>query len=178
MKFSIENLFRQKTVIFRQESKGMRNLSIIIVLCLLTACNWTAKREEKTQKLVAEEMKAIDWDDLDQYPLFADCDELVSKPEQRDCFMQTLLSHFADTLRESDFVLVEAIEDTIFVDFRMEDTGAISLLNIKNDEKVSQQLPGFRNEIEKSLNSLPKIAPPLKRGIPVSAKFRIPIVLQ
>ena len=156
----------------------MRNLSIICLLSLLTACDWSAKREEKTRELVDQEIQTIDWDDVDQYPLFADCDELASKPEQKKCFMETLLRHFSKTLQESDLVLEKEIRDTIFVDFRMEDTGAITLINIKNDEQINQQIPDFRNQIEKSLNNLPKIEPALKRGIPVSAKFRIPIVLQ
>jgi len=109
--------------------------------------------------------------------LFADCDELVSKQEQKKCFMTTLLRHFSDTLHESEFVVQEEIRDTIFVDFMMEDTGSITLMNIHNAEKVNEQLPDFDNQIEKSLSSLPKIEPALKRGIPVRAKFRIPIVL-
>lgn len=156
----------------------MRNLPILCLLYLLAACNQSAKREEKTQELVDQEIQAIDWEDVDQYPLFADCDELASKPEQKRCFMETLLRHFSKTLQESDLVLEEEVKDTIFVNFRMEDTGEISLINIKNDEEIIKQVPEFRDQIEKSLNSLPKIEPALKRGIPVSAKFRIPIVLQ
>ncbi|HDZ13722.1 MAG TPA: hypothetical protein ENH60_02330 [Pricia sp.] len=123
-------------------------------------------------------MQSIDWEDVDQYPLFVDCDELASKPEQKKCFMQTLLRHFSKSLQESDLLLTEAVKDTIFVNFKMEDTGAITLMDITNGERISQQVPGFQNQIEKSLHSLPKIEPALKRGIPVSAKFRIPIVLQ
>jgi hypothetical protein len=144
----------------------------------LTGCNSSTKREEKTQELVDQEIRAIDWEEVDQYPLFADCDELAGRPEQKKCFMETLLKHFSKTLQESDLVLEEEVKDTVFVDFRMEDTGAITLITIKNDEEIQKQLPGFRNQIEKSLNSLPRIEPALKRGIPVSAKFRIPIVLQ
>ena len=142
------------------------------------ACNGSAKREQKTQELVDREIRSIDWEDVDQYPLFVDCDELASKPEQKRCFMETLLRHFSKSLQESDLVLTEEVRDTIFVNFRMEDTGAITLIDIKNDKQIGPQLPTFEDQIKKSLNNLPKIEPALKRGIPVSAKFRIPIVLQ
>ena len=142
------------------------------------ACNGSVKREQKTQELVDREIRSIDWEDVDQYPLFVDCDELASKPEQKRCFMETLLRHFSKSLQESDLVLTEEVRDTIFVNFRMEDTGAITLIDIKNDEQIGPQLPTFEDQIKKSLNNLPKIEPALKRGIPVSAKFRIPIVLQ
>lgn len=147
------------------------------MLSLLTACNWSASREEKTQELVSQEIQSIDWEDVDKYPLFDDCDETVSKQEQKRCFMETLLLHFSMTLQESELVWHEEIKDTIFVDFMMEDTGSIRLMNIHNDEEVSSQIPEFTDQIKKSLSSLPKIEPALKRGIPVKAKFRIPIVL-
>ncbi|MDO6517380.1 hypothetical protein [Zobellia uliginosa] len=156
----------------------MRNLTILCFLFVLTACNWSASREKKTQELVNKEILGIDWEDVDQYPLFADCDETASKQEQKQCFMATLLKHFSETLEESDFVVEEAVNDTIFVDFLMEASGAISLLEIDKGGITDDQLPGFDEQITKCLNRLPKIEPALKRGIPVRAKFRIPIVLQ
>ena len=155
----------------------MRYLTLFFILCLLTACNWSASREKKTQELVNKQIQSIDWEDVDKYPLFLNCDETLSKQEQKKCFMQTLLRHFSTTLEAADFELQEDVKDTIFVDFVMEDTGTITLKNILNDDEVSRQLPDFGHQIEKSLNNLPKIEPALKRGIPVSAKFRIPIVL-
>ena len=155
----------------------MRYLTLFFFLCLLTACNWSASREEKTQELVSQEIQSIDWEDVDKYPLFDDCDETVSKEEQKKCFMETLLLHFSMTLQESELVWHEEIKDTIFVDFMMEDTGSIRLMNIHNDEEVSNEIPEFTDQIKKSLHGLPKIQPALKRGIPVKAKFRIPIVL-
>lgn len=155
----------------------MRYAIILWVFVLLSACNWSTAKEEKTQELVLEEIQAIDWDDVDQYPLFDDCEETVTKEERKKCFMETLLFHFSMTLQAAEFELQEEVKDTILVDFIMEDTGSIILMNIHNDEKVNAQLPNFRNQIEKCLQNLPKIEPALKRGIPVSAKFRIPIVL-
>jgi len=156
----------------------MRYLIFLFILCFSLSCNWSASREEKTQELVSQEIQSIDWKDVDKYPLFDDCDETVSKQEQKKCFMETLLRHFSDTLEKSEFVLQEAVNDTILVDFVMEDTGSITLMNIHNDAALRKQLPDFEKQIKNSLGSLPKIQPALKRGIPVRAKFRIPIVLQ
>lgn len=156
----------------------MRYLTLFFILCLCLGCNWSAAREEKTQELVSQEIQSIDWKDVDKYPLFDDCDETVPKQEQKRCFMETLLRHFSDTLKKSEFVLQEEVKDTIFVDFIMEDTGSITLMNIHNADALHKQLPDFEKHIKKSLGSLPKIEPPLKRGIPVRAKFRIPIVLK
>ncbi len=155
----------------------MQKLWILGVLCLFTSCNWFTSREEKTLELVNQEMQTIDWNEIDQYPLFANCDELVSKKFQRECFEKTLLKHFSDLINEFEFELDSAISDTINVDFLIDKEGGISVLDIEKNVKIEAQIPEFNGIIIQGLKGLPVIAPALKRGIPVATKFRFPIVL-
>ncbi len=155
-------------------------MRIAVLLCcffLFTSCDWFASKEQKTQKLVNEEMQTINWDDVDQYPLFEDCDETASKIGQRSCFENTFLKHFIATLEEFDFVLNSDINTSVDVVFLIDEEGQISILNIEKNSLIQQQIPEFDALITQSLKSLPSIEPALKRGIPVKAKFRIPIVL-
>ena len=134
-------------------------------------------RDVKTDRLVQKELGSIDWNDVDQYPLFNTCGESISKEEQRICFETELLDHFSETLREFEFVLSEDVEDTIYVDFLVERNGAITVLDIEDQWEVQKQIPEFNAVITQSLKSLPPVEPALKRGIPVNAKFRIPLEL-
>lgn len=127
--------------------------------------------------LVEEELQSIDWNDVDQYPLFDDCDETVSKTAQRECFENTLLLHFSMTLQDFEFALDEEVDDTIYVDFLVDREGGMSVLDIQENNMIKEQIPEFDAIITQSLKSLPRVEPALKRGIPVNAKFRIPIVL-
>jgi len=122
-------------------------------------------------------MHAIDWNDVDQYPLFADCDETATKAAQKDCFEETLLLHFSMTLQDFEFVLDSTLTDTLYLDFLVDHEGAISVLDMERNRDVISQIPEFEGVITQSLKSLPHIEPALKRGIPVNAKFRIPLVL-
>ncbi len=155
----------------------MRRLVILGVFFLMASCQWFASQEAKTQMLVEEELQSIDWNDVDQYPLFDDCDETVSKTAQKACFENTLLLHFSMTLQDFEFVLDEEVDDTIYVDFLVDSEGTMSVLEIQENNTVKQQIPEFDAIITQSLKSLPRVEPALKRGIPVNAKFRIPIVL-
>ncbi len=150
---------------------------VLCGLCLFTSCDWFSSREEKVQKLVDEELKSIDWNDVDQYPLFADCDETASKLDQKTCFESNILLHFSMTLQDFEFVLNEAVSDTIYVDFLTDHEGIITVLEVEKNEVLMAQVPEFEAIVTQSLKTLPKVAPALKRGIPVNAKFRIPIVL-
>lgn len=155
----------------------MKNLILLCLLCLCISCEWISNKDAKTQKLVEQEMQEINWNDLDQYPLFDNCDESESKITQRACFEETILLHFSMTLQDFEFVLNKDVNDTLFVDFLMDKEGLISVLRIEKDSAIDEQMPEFDGIITQSLKSLPKVEPALKRGIPVNAKFRIPIVL-
>ena len=155
----------------------MRKFLTVLVVCIFASCNFFESTDEKTQKLVTKELQSIDWTDVDKYPLFNDCDETVAKIEQKKCFIETLSLHFTMTLQEFEPVLNEKVNDTIFIDFIVENTGEIAIMNIHNKEVLEEQMQEFEEKISESLTSLPRIEPALKRGIPVSTKFRIPIVI-
>ncbi|MDC6350253.1 hypothetical protein PP178_01715 [Zeaxanthinibacter sp. PT1] len=155
----------------------MRKLGIIIFCGLLSSCAWFESPEVQTQKMVAAELESINWNDVDQYPLFLDCDETVPKAVQRACFERTLLKHFSEILSEFEFELANDVADTLYVDFLVDKTGAISVLDMEENAAIRNQIPEFNGVIIESLKSLPKLEPALKRGIPVSAKFRVPIIL-
>lgn len=155
----------------------MRKMGILCGLCLMVSCDWVSSREANTQKLVDRELSGIDWNDVDQYPLFEECDEAVAKTTQRECFENTLLMHLSMTLENFEFMLNNDFEVTIYVDFLVDREGVLSVLEIDENAAVREQIPEFNGIITQSLKSLPKLEPALKRGIPVNAKFRIPLVL-
>lgn len=155
----------------------MRKVAVLAYVFLFTSCDWFTSKEEKTQVLVHEEMQNINFNEVDRYPMFSDCDEMVSKQEQKICFETTLLMHFSKTLQDFEFVMDSEIRDTVFVDFMTDKNGTVSVLGIEKNAAIDDQMPEFNGIITQSLKSMPTVQPALKRGIPVNAKFRIPIVL-
>lgn len=155
----------------------MNKFLLILVLLGFTSCNLFESKEEKTQKLVAEKLLQIDWSDVDDYPLFSDCDETVSKALQKKCFEEKLLLHLSVGLKEFHMTSETEINDVVFLDFSVEKDGNVSIDTIENKVIFGDQMEKFENQIAKSLKTLPHIEPALKQGIPVNAKFRIPIFL-
>jgi hypothetical protein len=143
----------------------------------LTSCEWFASPETKTQQLVEEELSAIDWNEVDQYPLFDTCEETASKPEQQTCFEKNLVMHLSMSLQDFEFHSEEQLADTLFVDFMVDHQGKISVVSMDKNPGFSKENPEFERIVSKSLRSLPRLEPALKRGIPVSSRFRIPLVL-
>jgi len=155
----------------------MRYLLLALFLFGFTSCHLFESKEEKTQKLVQKELIQIDWSDVDDYPLFEDCDETLNKKLQRDCFENNIIENLSRDLKEFQFISESRVEDVVFLDFKIESDGTVAVVNVENIEILGEQKAEFIAKVQFSLNSLPHIEPALKRGIPVSAKFRVPIFL-
>lgn len=136
-----------------------------------------ASKEKKTQELVQKEVQEIDFNEVDNYPLFENCDETLTKAGQRECFEQQILSNCSQILSQYEFVLATNADENVYVDFLVDQDGQVSVLFIEKDEAIDEQMPEFNQLITQGLEDLPPLAPALKRGIPVKTKFRIPIIL-
>lgn len=143
----------------------------------MASCNFFDSKEKRTQGFINAELQEIDWNSIDSYPLFLDCDETASKENQRQCFEQKLTTHFESTLNEFEFVVNPDSNPVVFVTFVIDVDGRIDVISIDKDASIVKQMPEFDGIVSQSLKNIPAIAPALKRGIPVSTKFRIPIQL-
>ncbi|MBM1105652.1 hypothetical protein JQC67_05805 [Aurantibacter crassamenti] len=143
----------------------------------MTSCGWLTSKEERTQELVQQELLEIDFNEVDNYPLFENCDETLSKSGQRQCFEQEVLLNCAKILEQYKFVLNKKTNKNVLVDFLVDQNGKVSVLKIEKDSQIDDLMPEFNQLITQGLEELPSLQPALKRGIPVKAKFRIPIVL-
>lgn len=155
----------------------MRKISILLFLCVFSSCGWLVSKEEKTRELVQKELQEIDFNSIDSYPLFENCDETQTPAGQRECFEREVLSNCSKILNQYEFTVDSAADKTVYVDFLVDKDGRVAVLNIEKDETIAARMPEFDKLITRGLKDLPPLAPALKRGIPVKAKFRIPIVL-
>lgn len=146
-------------------------------LGLLTSCELFISTEEKTQQLVREELKTINWNEVDQYPLFEVCDETAAKPLQRQCFQEAMLRHCAQAVEELDFRANHELNDTVYLDFIIDEHGLIAMVAVEQKTTVLREIADFNTKISESMNRLTTVAPALKRGIPVRMRFRLPLVL-
>ncbi|MGD1945577.1 MAG: hypothetical protein ACFB0A_04815 [Croceivirga sp.] len=154
----------------------MRRWWFLAILLFFTSCQYFLSKEEQTQKRVNDELMAIDWNDVDKYPLFEACDEMASKPVQRNCFEQEMLKRFMEAFSDTVYEVDREIKDTLFVDFEVDEDGFVNITEIEENNVIEQVVPGFRDEIRKRFRDL-TVIPAHKRGINVKIKFRLPIVL-
>lgn len=155
----------------------MKRYVYFLLIIFISSCSFFESKEKKTQEFINIELGQIDWNSIDSYPFFYTCDESVTKAEQKICFEETLTTHFQETLSDFEFTLSEKENETVAVIFVIDTLGKINVINIEKNASVLKQMPEFDGVITQSLKNLPKLAPALKRGIPVNSKYRIPVQL-
>ena len=144
----------------------------------MSSCQWFTSREARTKAYVEEEMRQIDFNQLDQFPLFEICDETASKFRQQDCFESTMLMNLSLIMEEKGIQLQGSAGDTLWLDFTVDQEGMVSIDSTGLSSVSGETYPEIYQAMNLSMSDLPPIAPALKRGVPVAAQFRLPLVLK
>ncbi len=120
----------------------------------------------------------IDYNDVDVYPLFLDCNNCDSSEKQNLCFEMELLRRLQKITSKNSLGASNAVSDTIMVDILVNTEGKISIVSIQKNPNIEQQVPELDSLLFKSFALLPStVQPSLKRGIPVNSMFTLPILL-
>ena len=155
-----------------------RKYLAILLSLFLVSCQFFETEKISSETFYEEELKAINWEDVDQYPAFSACEEFTEKKEQKHCFETTLSQYVYQTIESKNIVTGQDISSRVLLTFNISNTGEISNLNIEMDTVIEKEIPFLRQWLEECIDSLPQAAPAYKRGIPVNTKFTLPLVIK
>ncbi|MCF8713601.1 hypothetical protein JM658_02080 [Joostella atrarenae] len=156
----------------------MQKFGVILFCLLLVSCELFTSEKEAKEEIIKRERQSINWNDVDQYPLFENCDETDDRNTQRICFQETFTNHFLATLTNNHLVTHKNLNDTINVQLLIGKEGNVTILQIKKNKRVSKEIPEIDTLIAHTVETLPRVYPALKRNIPVNMKIQLPIILK
>ncbi|MCX2678776.1 hypothetical protein OOZ15_02380 [Galbibacter sp. EGI 63066] len=155
----------------------MQKFGAFLFCLLFISCEFFTSPKEAKEQILKRERQSINWNDVDQYPLFETCDETAEREVQYQCFQETFTAHFYKTLAQEQLVVHKTLNDTIKVQLLIGKEGHVSILQIKKNKKVAKEIPQIDTLIAHSVKTMPKVYPALKRNIPVNMKIQLPIIL-
>lgn len=148
-----------------------------LILCVCASCDFFKKPVVSQETIIAQEKESINLNTVDVFPSFSNCDEL-DKEAQKTCFFQTLTNQIHAQLSQHTISVTKSIQDTIQVALQIDTLGVIEVSSINKNMLTAKQIPALDSLIKASTVSLPKVSPAYKRGIPVTTKFILPIILK
>lgn len=156
----------------------MRITLLLLLFPFLVGCDYFETRKISSEEVLDQETRTLNWKEVDEYPAFENCKNITELQKARDCFETTISRSIYAHLEKQEPVVTEAIDDTVVLYLKVEKTGRPAIDSILVDTTVTNQLPDIKLWLQQSVDSLPRIYPASKRGIPVSSTYRMPIVIR
>ncbi|HLS31669.1 MAG TPA: hypothetical protein VK021_12495 [Flavobacteriaceae bacterium] len=154
-----------------------RFLLLLIALSLLGCEKFETKKLSSTD-IVEEEIKHIDWKNLDSYPSLETCEDITIESNKKQCFENELSKHIFEVLAEHEVSLKDSIREELELKIYISNRGETSLKKVEISAELAEQIPELEDWLNEAVSSLPKIYPAEKRGVPVSSNFKLPLVIQ
>lgn len=156
----------------------MRTALLCLLFAVLTGCNNFETRKISSEEVLDQETRSLNWKEVDEYPAFDHCRNISEIEKAKECFESTVANSVYTYLSRQEPIVTEAIDDTVFVHLEISKTGIPTIESIDADSLVTTQLPELQLWLKQSIDSLPKIHPASKRGIPVSSVFIMPVMIK
>ena len=156
----------------------MRQTCLLLLFLALASCEYFNVKKTSSEAILKEELQTFNWNDVDEYPSFSVCDSLTVKAEKKTCFQQVLTSHISGFLQDEIIIVTKDISDTLVLNFQVSETGNLKLIDAKIDPLTIAEIPNIKSLLTKSLDSLPRIFPAIKRGQQVKTAFELPIIVK
>src|SRR5690606_31092320 len=114
----------------------MKRVVVIFCCLFLVSCNWMTSKKEVKESLIRKELETINWNDVDRYPLFENCDETKSREQQKRCFENGFNQHFLKSLQQQPLIVHRNLNDTLKILLLIGKKGEVSILQIKKSKEI------------------------------------------
>jgi len=156
----------------------MYKITCVFLLFALLGCQHLETKKVFSDDIAAEELKHINWNDVETYPSFPECEKCDEKAKQKRCFEQKLTQIIYENLAANQVILQDSLQEKIIVFIGISTKGEVKIDSLKTSKKLNEQLPEFKKWLEYAVANLPKTYPAQKRGIPVNTSFQLPLKIQ
>lgn len=156
----------------------MKSIGYFILLIFLWGCKDFETKKLSSEELLEEELKELDWNNLDTYPDIKDCESYSSTQEKKHCFEREITGHIYQSLSEHEVTLKDSIYEKIYLSIKISTEGQPSLEEVKLSDRLEYEIPDLKDWLHQSIRELPQIYPGEKRGVPVTSEFKLPLIIQ
>lgn len=157
---------------------NMRKKILILFLLplLFGSCQYFNQQVPTEEALLEKELKAINWNEVDEFPSVVSCESIHDKEQKKQCFFEYLTMLIQQKLNIDTLSVLYPKLDTIDVKVTVLPNATMEFETQLNDS-LSYNHAVIDSIIKTRLVDFPDINPALKRGIPVKTQFVLPVIL-
>lgn len=154
----------------------LRVFSFLMVLVLCTSCEYRSFFKKQTSEITSSTI--VDFSSVDVSPSFEICDALIEKDKQTNCFRSTMYSEIGHRLTQQKLIVTQAVDEVVVVKLQISQQGKITFVSMQASKNIVKEIPTFAKMLQQTIEELPTVYPAIKRGIPVTTQYQLPIRIQ
>ncbi len=154
-------------------------IQILLLLSILfNSCQYFDKKVPSEKDLLQKELKAINWNEVDEFPSVVKCDKIENKTQRQQCFFEVMTQLIQEKLSKDTLSIlypeldIIELKVTIFPNSTMQFEPQFPTDSVTYDKTKIDSILKIR------LINFPKVNPAIKRGIPVKTQFILPVILK
>lgn len=155
---------------------ALRTTLLICFVFLFVSCEFIEKQTKREPIPVVDTI--VDFNSVDAFPLFPECNEIPSRKRQQICFQVNMSEYINAGLKKYPWNAWEQVNDTVMLKLMVDKEGKTSMMGVRISEETQKILPKFDSVLRESVKEVPQLKPAIKRDIPVATSFVLPIILQ
>ncbi|MEZ7516394.1 hypothetical protein QO192_14015 [Flavobacterium frigidarium] len=156
----------------------MKYYQLLLIAMLFNSCQYFDKQVPSEKELLQKELKSINWNEVDEYPSFVDCNKMDSKTERQQCFFQYLTTLIQEKIMVDTLSIMYPELDTIQVLVTVFPNSKLKFEPQFPKDSVAYDTIKIDSILHARLIDFPKVNPAIKRGIPVKTQFVLPVIIK
>ena len=156
----------------------MKKTLSLTLLFLISSCQYFGGEVPSKKELLDKELNTINWDEVDEFPSFSECDKIKNDRMQKQCFFEFLTQTIQEKLSSDTLVTLYPELDTIEVKVTVFPNSTMKFEPQFPKDSIAYDTIKVDSILQSRLVNFPKVHPATKRGLPVKTEFILPVIIK
>ena len=156
----------------------MKQFSVFLLLFSMVSCQYFEKQVPDEKELLEQELKKINWKEVDEFPSVLQCDTIKDAEIKRQCFFDYLAQTIQERIGIDTLQMLYPEMDTIEVKVIINPDASLQFEPQFSKDSVKYDKVKIDSILTARLSDFPKVEPAIKRGIKVKTQFVLPVIIK
>ena len=152
---------------------------LLFLVSLIQSCQYFDKQVPDENQLLEQELKKINWEEVDEFPSVLQCDTIKDEVVKKQCFFDYLSQTIQERIGIDTFRVEYPEIDTINVKITVNPDSSLQFeTQYPNDSIPLADKTKIDSILSSRLSDFPKVEPAIKRGVKVKTQFVLPVIIK
>lgn len=156
----------------------MKKTILFFLLLSVISCQYFEKQVPDEKELLKQELKKINWDEVDEFPSVLQCDTIKDAEIKKQCFFDYLAQTIQERIGIDTLQMLYPEMDTIEVKVIINPDASLQFEPQFSKDSVAYDKTKIDSILTARLSDFPKVEPAIKRGIKVKTQFVLPVIIK